>query len=162
MPCFLIAEADRKAQTLKTITNNLNAAIDSMSRSIRTGDSYHCGSFSGGDCATGSGSDLFAFRPISGGQWGYRWNSSGCPNTLGCIERSQDSGASWAAITAPEVVVLNPTGGSGLTFYLTGSSVVDSIQPRVIVLLRGYVQVTAALRSNFDLQTTITQRIYDQ
>ena len=156
-----MAESDRKAQTLKTITNNLHFAVDSMSRAVRTGDSYHCGSFSGGDC-TWSGSDLFAFRAINGNTWGYRWSGATCPNTLGCIERSQDGGSSWAAITAPEVVVLNPTGGSGLTFYLVGSAAGNATQPKVTVLLRGYVQVSAALRSNFDLQTTITQRIYDQ
>lgn len=156
-----IAESDRKAQTLKTITNNLNFAVESMSRTIRTGKDYHCGSFSGGDC-TGSGSTLIAFEAIDGNEWGYRWNSSGCPNNVGCIERSRDGGASWDAITAPEVVILNPSGGSGLTFYLVGSTQGDTLQPRVTILLRGYVQVTAALRSSFDLQTTVTQRLYDQ
>ena len=166
-----IAEADRKAQTLKTITNNLGSAVESMSRSIRTGSNYRCGSSSGVDCPSPGATSLY-FRPIGGGEWAYRWNSNTlnphCQNALGCIQRSQDGGANWADITAPEVVVLNPiTAGSGpgLTFYLFGSTQGcpgDCVQPKVTILLRGYVKVTEALNSKFDLQTTITQRIYDQ
>lgn len=155
-----ISEADRKAQTLKTVTNNLNFALDNMSRSIRTGNTYHCGSLSGGDCTTGS--TFFAFDANDGNQRVYRWSSAGCPNTLGCVERSTDGGNNYYAITAPEVVILNPSGGSGLMFYLVGSIPGDVWQPRVTITLRGYVQVTAAQRSNFDLQTTVTQRLYDQ
>lgn len=160
-----ISESDRKAQTLKTITNNLNFALENMSRSIRTGFAYNCATSNGGDCSVASGEpdggSEFYFRASNGGQWGYRWNSLNCPNTLGCIERTQDNGANWAVITTSEVVVLNPAGGSGLTFHLVGSTQGDTYQPRVTVTVRGYVQQNAALRSNFDLQTTITQRLYD-
>ncbi|OGC80691.1 hypothetical protein A2943_02240 [Candidatus Adlerbacteria bacterium RIFCSPLOWO2_01_FULL_51_16] len=162
-----IAESDRKAQTLKTVTNNLNFALDSMSRTIRIARDYDCNS--GGDCTTGAGS--FMFRATNGNLWGYRWESSACVNTLGCIQRTTDAGASWEDITAPEVVVLNcgivvtgacTPGTRGLTFYLFGSTQADAYQPRLIVTLQGYVQQSTSMRSHFHLQTTITQRLYDQ
>ena len=171
-----IAESDRRAQTLKTITNNLNFAVESMSRNIRTGREYNCGSSAGGDCSQASGepngdTSLY-FRAIDGNIWAYRW-STDCtpPNTTGCIQRSTNGGSTWEVITAPEVVVANcgsqitgtcTPGTAGLTFYLLGSTQGDIYQPRVIITIRGYVQVSAALRSNFNLQTTVTQRLYDQ
>src|SRR3989338_2738477 len=38
-----LIEANHKAQTLKTIVNNLHFALENMSRNIRTGYNYHCG-----------------------------------------------------------------------------------------------------------------------
>ena len=37
-----MAEAARKAESIKSVLNNLNFAFDSMSRTIRTGYLYHC------------------------------------------------------------------------------------------------------------------------
>jgi len=37
-----MSESDRKAQTLKSVINNLNFSLDSMSRAIRTGTTYSC------------------------------------------------------------------------------------------------------------------------
>jgi len=165
-----ITEADRKAQTLKTVRNNLAVAIESMSRSIRTGDNYRCINFSNvSDCPinSGVGSTLIAFRASNGNDWGYRWWDSSCANGLGCIQRSTNGGATWEDITAKEVIVLSPSGGSGLTFYLKGRKTTlesggDFLQPMVTILLRGYVQQTASLKTTFELQTSVTQRIYDQ
>src|SRR3989338_1985894 len=35
--------ANRKAQALQSVMNNLNVALDGMVRSIRMGSNYHCG-----------------------------------------------------------------------------------------------------------------------
>lgn len=155
-----VSESDRKAQTLKTVTNNLNFALDSMSRVIRTGYNYHCGSLSGGDCTNGN--TFFSFTTNQGQTWAYRWGSNTCANQLGCIQRSTDGGTTWADITAPEVVVQSPTGTTGLKFYLLGSTRGDAMQPKVIISLRAYVQQTGAQQSRFNLQTAVTQRLYDQ
>lgn len=153
-----VAEADRKAQTLKTITNNLGFALDSMARTIRTGVDYSCGSWSAEvDCTGASGGALFTFTDISGVRTGFRFrNDSQCENDIGCLQRSTDGGSTWATITAPEVVV------SDAKFYLAGSSRGDTLQPRVTITVLGYVQISATQQSEFRIQTSVTQRLYDQ
>lgn len=154
-----VAESDRKAQTLKTITNNLSFALDSMARNIRTGVDYSCGSWTPGtDCAGSTGGTLFTFEDVHGNRVGYRHrvNSGDCGNDVGCMQRSTDGGVSWATITSPEVLV------SSFNFYLLGSQQGDNYQPRVTITSVGAVQVTEALQSEFRIQTAVTQRLYDQ
>lgn len=170
-----VSESDRKAQTIKTITNNLGFALEGMSRTIRTGINYSCGSWTPGtDCTSGGGGSLITFEDIQGNITGYQrsTNATLCgqdsAGAVGCIVRSRDGGSIWQSITASEVVVEH------LSFYLYGSSRSDDIQPRVTISMRGFIPLTggAMLRSEcntagiecstFDLQTTVTQRLYDR
>jgi prepilin-type N-terminal cleavage/methylation domain-containing protein len=171
-----LSVADRRAEAIKTATDNLNFAVDSMSRTIRTGTNYNCNTPAGLDCASPGGNTLY-FNPAGGGLMAYKLenmttdpsnaaticNQSG---TVGCIARetSNDGGITWtpwAAITAPEVVITNP---NNILFYLRGSQIgaADNMQPILTILLSGYVQVTGLQTSAFNLQTTVTQRLYDQ
>jgi prepilin-type N-terminal cleavage/methylation domain-containing protein len=162
-----ISAADRKAETIASVMNNLNFAIESMTRNIRTGVDYHCTTVGGGDCT--SGSDLFKFTAANGLETVYKFdNSALCQQTgavQGCIVRSTDGGSTYAAITAPEVVVTNVSGTGGLTFYLRGSALGssgDNAQPNVVITITGYVQVNPTQKANFALQTSATQRLYDR
>lgn len=155
-----VSVSDRKAESLKAVINNLNFAMDSMARAIRTGYNYNCNSSTGGNCTLG-GSSLY-FTPANGGsQEAYRLDTSGCTNGVGCIERSTDGGATWSAITAPEVIIANP---SNRLFYLIGApeGSNDNVQPKVDIVISGYVQISASQQSAFHLQTSVTQRLYDQ
>jgi prepilin-type N-terminal cleavage/methylation domain-containing protein len=162
-----ISSADRKSETIASVMHNLNFALESMTRTIRTGYDYHCGSDVGGDCT--SGDDYFKFTGPSGTDVIYRFdNTALCGQTgatVGCIVRSVDGGA-FAPITAPEVIITNvSSGNSGLTFYLRGSdlgSTGDNVQPNVVITVTGYVQVTELQRTQFSLQTSATQRLYDR
>ncbi len=163
-----MSAADRKAETIASVMNNLNFAIESMTRNIRTGVDYHCATVVGGDCA--SGSDLFKFTAANGLETVYKFdNSALCQQTgavKGCIVRSTDGGATFLPITAPEVVITNVnTSTGGLTFYLRGSalgSTGDNSQPNVVITITGYVQVNPTQKANFALQTSATQRLYDR
>ena len=170
-----MSESDRKAQTLKSVINNLNFSLDSMSRALRTGTTYGCGA--GGDCSSGGTS--ISFTPANGGsKVVYNFEQSnatlcGQPNgTVGCITRSIDGGSTFAPITSPEVVVTN------LKFYAIGTAVgsADNMQPKVTITLSGYVQFKGAggaaactagsssvgASTCFNLQTSVTERLYDQ
>lgn len=165
-----MTEASRKAQTLKSVMNNLNFALESMSRTIRVGTTYHCGS-SGSvagtqDCPQGE--SFFAFE-----------KSGGSPSTatdqvvycLGIVQsatppfcsmsgtsilRSTDGGSTFIAITAAEVVI------EKLAFYTVGSAPLpDTVQPKVIMTLQGYADITSRTKTEFNLQTTIAQRLPD-
>jgi prepilin-type N-terminal cleavage/methylation domain-containing protein len=169
-----ISNADRKAETLKTVMDNMSFALEGMSRSVRTGVNYHC-TQSGvltspspdSDCST-TASSYLTFLAVDGSQMTYSLDSvashCGQTGTGGCIMRrvvgaggASDSGT--LQITAPEIVVTN------LWFYVQGAQRVsdgDTKQPRVNMMLNGYVNIGASASSTFNLQSTMTQRIYDQ
>ena len=158
--------AARKAEGINSAVNNLSAAIDSMSRSVRTGANYHCGA-SGTVTATQDCVALpqpfFSYLAYDGSQVTYCLSSPGtntCNSSTACgvgsctILRSINNGA-YAALTAPEVNI------KFLGFYVVGSTVGDAVQPKMSVLVSGSVPVTANVSSTFNIQTSIAQRIFD-
>ncbi|HUD03144.1 MAG TPA: type II secretion system protein [Candidatus Paceibacterota bacterium] len=168
-----LSTADRKAQALKSAIDNLNFALDSMSRTIRTGSNYHCGSALGGNCT--SGNNTFYFTANNGVVTAYRLESltidsnaaSVCGQTIatpGCLAISLDGGATWAPVTSPNVIINDLSASNSYLFHLWGSAQgsIDNTQPIVVMTLSGYVQVSTTQQSAFHLQTTVTQRIYDQ
>ena len=163
-----ISAADRKAESIESVMNNLNFAVESMTRTIRTGYDYHCATLAGGDCT--SGGTFFKFTAQDGTSVIYAYdNSSACGQTgavAGCIMRSTNGGSTYLPITAPEVVITNIAGtGSGLQFYLRGSSLgstSDNTQPNVVITITGYVQISATQKSPFTIHTSVTQRLYDR
>jgi prepilin-type N-terminal cleavage/methylation domain-containing protein len=157
-----MSEADRRAEATKSVIDNLNFALDSMSRAIRTGQNYHCSSqgtlTSPLDCV--SGSSYLAFLSNDGLTRVAYCLAGGVVRrqlSQGSLDTSCAS-SNFLPITAAEVSISN------LTFYVVGSvpGSPDNTQPKVTILLNGTVQVTASLQSKFDLQTSVTQRLYDQ
>ena len=190
-----ISTSEKKAETLKSVMNNLNFALDSMSRSIRTGSVYHCGSSGtltvAQDC-TNPGQSYLAFKATDGITTVVYWldttaNECGQTGAVGgCIMRCfttngtcnpPGSGTpnSFSQITAPEVIIaIAPgqpgAGAAGLIFYVTGSCdpagtggcTPDTVEPKVTMTLSGYTQVTATQQTAFNIQTSVTERLYDQ
>jgi prepilin-type N-terminal cleavage/methylation domain-containing protein len=153
-----LSEANRRAELLSAATSNFNSSLDSMSRSIRTGSVYHCGAgtlTTTADCAV-NGSNQFAFLSAQSQTTVYKLGTTECANGLGCILRSQDGGTSYISITSPDIVV------SVLKFYVIGSTAGDSVQPKVVMLASGSATIKAGQQTQFNVQTSITQRIYDQ
>lgn len=153
-----ISASGRKAETLKSVINNLNFAIDSMSRSIRTGYNYNCAG--AGDCA--SGGTTLSYIDSNALSIAYKLETSDrtlCQQptgTVGCLARSLNGGGQYYPITAPEVIITN------FKFFVVGSVVGNSTQPKVTITLSGFVQVSTSQTSNFNIQTSVTQRLYDQ
>lgn len=160
-----LTEANRRAQAINSVISNLNAAMEGMSRSIRVGTHYHCRTeitspspaelATVQDCASGDGRFL-AFESSSGNpsnpndQVAYRINGTQ-------LERSLDSGGTWVALTAPEVVI------DSFEIFVVGSapsSQGDTIQPRVIIRIKGSAQVAGGSTS-FSVQAGVTQRLLD-
>ena len=158
-----LSESDRRAETFSTAMNNVSFALESMTRTIRTGATYHCGAAapltSPSDCAATPG-DTFAFKDANGVTTVYRWSTAGQCGTVSnrCIMRSTDGGTTYMTLTAPDVSIDN------LGFYVVGSTSgsPDNTQPRVTVVLVGHVASSAKTQTNFNIQTTVTQRLYDQ
>lgn len=138
-----LISVSKKSQAFKTVVNNLNLAVEGMSREIRTGYDYNCGSFGGGDCPNGA--DSIYFTSKSGSSVVYRINNNR-------IEKSVD-GSSFVSLTSPDVVVDN------LFFYINGSSPADSIQPRVVLIIQAHSGQHSRDFVSFGLQTLISQRV---
>ena len=173
-----LSVADRKAETLKSAIDNVTFAMDSMSRAIRTGSNYDCGnqaSTAPTDC-NATGANYFTFLSSAtasnpgGVQTYYRLESltsdpggaaASCNQTspnVGCIERSTDGGVTWVPITSPDITILT----AGYLFHAVGDPSGDNTQPKVIITVSGTVPVSTTQTTTFHMQTTVTQRIYDQ
>lgn len=143
-----LADTNRKVQSMRIAFDNLNLALESMSREIRMGINYHCGWTSGAivptNCLLGVGANSLAFRSQSGNDMIYRLNGA-------TIERSKNGGAIWSALTAPEITV------NSLKFYVWGATSADDDQPIVLITITGTAGKN--ITTDFTVQTTVTRRI---
>lgn len=148
---LIASNYSKKAKALSAAMDNVNYAMDSMSRSLRTGSNYNCSvgitlpTSSLSDCS--SGTEL-AFAPAyhSLADTKFYWNTLGTPHTLqkctplGCVD-----------MTSNEVDI------TSLRFVVRGTDLYDGIQPSVYILIRGTVTVKGEVTS-FALQTLASQR----
>jgi len=175
-----LVDANRKAQAIQSVMNNLNIALDGMVRQIRMGTTYHCGttSQSGNFSALASASDciaggtLISFEPFggdssdSGDQWAY-WIQD-----ERIYRRSKPDGGSSTVVplTAPEVKI------NSFSVYVTGAESTlrtvpsDTLQPKVVVIIKGTAGGVSSfgiisgrdrIETDFTVQATASQRILD-
>ncbi len=167
---LVLINANSKAQNAQSAISNVQFAMDSMAREIRTGVGYYCTTNSGLsfgnygqntvlDCANGSGTVLSIVEGgeslTSGGankRITFRYNSS-----EQSIERKIGNG-SWVRLTDPAVNitemkfnVLNTTSKDGGNNY----------QPTASIYIQGQVDGKDLTDVTFDLQTTVTRRVLD-
>ena len=167
-----LVDANRKAQALQSVMNNLNVALDGLVRNVREGTAYQCAATSPGsapvypsaypataDCSNSGGEEL-SFEPYhqSAGAvslWVYWFQKDA--NGVGRLYRSEDGvPADGVPITAPEVSI------DDVKFYVIGASSADNVQPKVLVIIRGSAGATkATVRTTFHIQATAVQRQLD-
>lgn len=155
-----VLDANRKSQSLRATMDNLNFTIESMTRTIRFGTSYHCGQ--GGNTSTPqdcpSGTSFLTVQSSEGDEVSYQVNN-------GQITRSLN-GSSGKAITSPDVTI------SEIKFYVFGSqpycstispscNTQDELQPQVIIVVTGFSGVKPSVETEFTIQTTVSQRFFD-
>ncbi len=164
-----MSASDRKAESVKTIMNNLSFAMESMTRTIRTGYTYGCGTGTPpNNCNPTASPRLNLTAPVGSTpttvtyclgsvSTGACSGTTNCTVAAGCSIMRRVGGGNLEPLTAPEVEVEN------LAFYVQGALSGDNTQPRVIITLDGSVITTdLASTTSFELQTTVTQRLYDQ
>jgi len=154
-----LVDSNRKAQALKSVMNNLNFALENMGRNLRVGYDFHCEEDIAPTNPTvpqscPSGGVLIAFESQYGDtsdpddQFIYRFNN-------GRIEKSDDSGATFIAITSEEVNITDAK------FFVTGTTIRDQYQPRVVMTIRGSAGVDKRVETSFSIQSTVSQRLLD-
>lgn len=143
------SNAAKSAQKLQIAVDNVNFAMESMTREIRMGTYYFSGNgtFSlGGPTTSGDGSgNGIAFTPqqipAAPARVAYVLNGGKIQRVVGGI---------YTDITSPEVTI------QGIIFNVRGSSLMDKIQPSVKILIKGVVNV--GVGTPFALQTMASQR----
>ena len=152
---FSIVQANKRTHSIKSVMTNLNFALESMTRDIRLGFRYSCDG--AGDCSPGSVFQFKANRDVDGGGYNPTDNNDQVEYSL-VSNRIQKRivGMTPYFITSPEISV------SSLRFYVIGtaSSPGDYRQPKVVMVIQGMAGAGTS-QSNFNIQTTLTQRPID-
>jgi type II secretory pathway pseudopilin PulG len=156
-----LSNESRKARTIRMVTDNLSAAVDSIARNVRMGSTFHCGCESS-PAAYDSGKDCTMDTEGAGGATCFAYESQGGsslnPNDQvvyrlfsGRVQRSTDGGVSFLNLTAPEITISN------LRFFVYGTTKTQD-QPIVTVVMRGATGATTRTSTTFNLETTIAAR----
>lgn len=147
-----ISDAQEKSISLRAVQDNLNFALETMGKEIRTGSSFHCGvdindfSTTPRDCSSGGPSFTFINNFVQ--TVTYRL-------VAGRFEKSTNGGLSFSAVTSSNITITR------LTFYVRGAVAGDQLQPLMTTVLSGTSGTKEKLKSVINIQTTITQRKLD-
>lgn len=157
---YAVNNASRKVEAMRGVLDNLNFAMESMSRTIRTSDTIICG----GDAnplgathncpfPTGPLTNRISMHStlVTSATVEYRLNT-----TTHQVEKRKNEGSgysNWIALTAPEINV------QSLNFYVSGADSYDSAQPSVIIMIAGIATTSEGETTPFALHTLISQRV---
>jgi len=158
----------RKSQDMRSIIDNLSFIMEDISRNLRTGYNYHCGS--SGDFSVPlscpSGDSTIAFESANGDpldvvdQWVYRINIDKIEKSISDASNGND----FIQLNPDEVKIDAAASG----FFVTGAepSPGDIEQPYVTIKLVGNITYKPgtpnAVVTPFSLQTLVSQRLIDR
>lgn len=150
---------DREVRLTNELVTNLSFAVDSMSRSIRTGQYYDCNpSDAAGNSTTGLCHE-FSYTDSNGCKITYE-------NTNGTLTQTTVGTNCSEGTDIPLTdarIKLSEGSPNGLTFYVRGagtSSAVE-IQPTVLFTLQGVIEEVQGKETTFTIQGQATQRFID-
>jgi len=142
---------NRNTQAVSTGINNLAFALESMTRTIRTGTSYHCESSSGGNCSSGGTSFFVTDQTGVLVSYSRSVSDSVCHSGgNGCLVVTRNG--TTIALTSPALNV------SSLVFYGTGVFTGDGAQARVTIVVSGTVLEGPGKTQPFTVETGATMR----
>lgn len=165
-----VSNANRKAQEVKQVMDNLNFSIQSMVLRMREGTEYTCydkgqndpdyPTTGGQDCGDDGGNAIVFYDPtlpINGTLTRVRYFLSSDSATGHRIIKSESAGfgAGEHTITSPEVDI-DP---DGFRFIVGGvDSTVNGNKPFVIIQVSGKAKLRSGGETEFNLQTFVSQR----
>ena len=153
-----VFDANRKSQNLRSVMDNLNYSLESMTRSIRFGYNYHCDktvtpTSSTRDCS-GTPASSIVFLSDTGVEIIYDLTSSR-------IRRSVGGTVNYLTSTDITITRLNFYVIDSDPYCVTGCGTLNLGQPMVIVVVGGYVGTKPSVQSTFNLESTVSQRKID-
>ena len=142
-----ILSLDRRVRATNDVSNNLNFVVDTMARSIRTGNNYKCAG--GTNCPFPSGQNSLTFTDDQSNVVTYTLTNKQITECYG-------SGCTATAITDPRINI------SSLTFFVSGVGNSDAVQPFVTFIIRGTLNVDPTQAPvAFSIETSAIQRQID-
>lgn len=170
-----IIGGNRKAQAVNSVVNNMNFALESMIRDIKTGFNYKCLDFTTyisnssapGECtptvAAGSDSNPFTFTStlaIEGVGQPVEYKHGLTEDGIGTIYKTYSPSGSEGTpvtipLTSPQVDIKK------FEMYVRNPEPEDTpkAQPSVFLLIEGEAEIADNQISQFTLQTYISQRL---
>lgn len=169
-----VIDANNKARAIKTAINNVSFALEGISKDMRVGSNYLCG-----DIGILSRKDLTGQNCDNSGTYiGYRSSRAQLVNGKyrfafyrynideksieECLEKTDtdicDTSGDFQPITSNEVDI------NDLKFYVLGANPgeKDTKQPRMIMTVMGEAGSKDKIKTNFDLQTGVSQRLREK
>lgn len=158
---MVLISANSRAQNSQAAITNVSYMLDSMTREIRTGTDYYCGSAttlptSGETTQNCANSVAFSFneggqsltRGLTSRRIGFRLNGT-------MVERRL-SDQSWQPVTSSDILV------TSLRFVTTGATRSDAVAPTVTIYMSGTAgDASDDTLTTFDVQTTVVQQSID-
>ena len=147
---LMVIKANQQAKAIKLVVNNLNLAIEGMSRELRVGTNI-CVNKIGTNCNTpenSKGSDIIYYTTDKGEPLAsYTINN----NRIMWCDANCDQLNDYLPLTGSDVFV------EDLRFYVRGAPVGDDRQPSVLIAINGYTRQADQL-IELDIQTFVSQR----
>lgn len=138
-----IVDSNRKSQSLAIVMNNLNFAVESMTRDIKTAN------------------------PTSNSAYGTVMRDSDSNKTI-TVEDSEDRIVIYSYDAVNETITKKIDSGAAKSilsddivieeFFVDVVGNVSGSQPRAFIFIKGYTQITEKTRSDFSIQTTVSPR----
>ncbi len=160
--------AARRGEAIYATLDNLNLAVDSMARLMRTGYMYHCDIGKGlldapRDCAyTGTpylssgnindGAESFSFYDQTGNVIQYQFDHTNL--NAGFMKMKVGTGG-WVQITSSDINIQR------FRVYISGATPNDTLQPYAVIVLAGQILQNGKVLSDFNIETSMTQRLPD-
>lgn len=134
-----LMDIQKKTEAFRKVNDNLNFAMEAMMREIREGKSY---------CPSGCASGTFSFTNKDEDAIKYEWDETGK-----YIKRTK--GTDELRMTSDGIKI------TGLSFLVKGIGAGDKQQPLVTISISGESGEKDKLKSNLNLQATVSQRKLD-
>jgi prepilin-type N-terminal cleavage/methylation domain-containing protein len=129
-----IMDVNKKSRTLSLVMNELNFTVESMNRSIKTGD-----------VITNSGGTVSSLVVEDQNEDTITYFLQG-----GGIYKQTNTLDSSNKITSDEIII------EDLNFIVKHND--PNTQPLVIIAVRGYAEIGGRIKTDFNIQTAISQR----
>lgn len=157
----------KRALALRTSMDNINFAMETMTRSIRMGTDYECVTSSAGvslpgtqnaDCSlsSGAGGGAIIFTPPL-----HAVQRDTAYQRVARLMGRYDTTATYAlqrcSTTSCEDLVSPNIDVQKLSFYVNGSDPIDKVQPSVYILMKGTINIKGE-KISFAVQTMTSQR----
>lgn len=141
-----VSAQNKKAQHIRSITDNINFALDTIVRDMRLGSLYDCGIPDAEKNCVTVPSSMISFTDKDRATIIYSLSES-----THAITRQVNDLASYA-LTSDDVQI------DRLNFYVTGVGVGDNVQPQAVIELSASIVEPRGSPLKFDVQTYVTQR----